>query len=1419
MKVHSRQSLFPVHTSPVTNSANSTSHLKLPSVVTTNINSGSFSLPGGLVGRHFKVISHLQSLLERYDIVCVQDVRAPSDNYLTTLQHIFTPHTVHLSATDTTRGGVITLIHSRIATRQDAGSGSSHAPFKVDRTPAVIHKGSSIKTTLTCCSTGKAFSIVNIYLHGSDSSLWLTEIESLTSYNHSNNTIFTGDFNFTEHPIDRSSNYLTNSKADATAFNMFVAQHQLQELHQKYHTFYRNNSNTNSVISSRLDRFYHNLDYATIAAFTPNCRLDTTSNYTLASYRHRYYNTIPSLTPNQYLHTFPNQDNGGTHITDHIPVGITFTSNLGHSNASSRFSSSIVNSPEFLATVTRLWTAPLPMDGPFPTLAALKKVFSAAHLEVRSTPHFKPDRDCLLWDAVRILHTANPSGKINRTAVIEEFPLHHTIHSLLPQDGDSAALLNFVNTEFATNAYDSATKATADKLATIGRSLPASKKTVSSIKDTDDTITNDPIKVNRILAKFWSDKWHHSPTQYTSKLFKIYNKRISCAPTAITEEFIHSIISHTNDSAVGPDDVPFEVYRAIADISAPVLLNCIRWIMDGNSPPDDFNAGLLYVLEKKPTNLAEDTRPLVVNNTDNRIISTCIRESITPSVDSILSPDQHGFRAGMSVDSNIEFFNEKFYSALDNEKFYDIMLVDFKKAFDSVSHEAIFALVKQIGLPEQHCKAIQSLFHKAHCYTTTDRSNPLRIDFHAGVKQGCPLSPTLFILLMDVLHDMITSTTKVHIRLYADDVAIGASNLIPHLPALKRCFKIFANATGLQLNISKSVFVATGGRSQLRAALDNIGWADMLIVGSTKYLGIPIGHAASLDDVFTPCHDKLVKRVSDYVRSGVKKNFSIPKRVQVWNTWLLPIYSFTSKFFLLPSDFLESANTITKSWLNKGNTIEGLQLSRPKHLLGITPALRDINIANLSALISKASPRATTCNMQTWSMRISTQRILACIYANRNFSLNIKPGTTSTKVYSLLINSPVRVASYRKYIDKKCAVMGLLPANTTHLLCNHARAPPWIPPYARFNIVSLTHNMMFTDARAHRSNLGCRFCPHLNDATPHVFGNCPAVLTAITTIYNQLKLSSPPTNYFSHLLCAEPNIAPHSTALRTLLANAIWRARTEAGQGKVNVCWSNWMVEDCLTRISKLNPNFFDSHYPNNSIHLRYKLTFKADIGSSAGTPLQKATARKVIATHLERLPTNTRYMFTDGSAKPNPGPAGAGVVINNTNNRDMHIHAYGAAIGRASNNTGEAVAIGMGIEICNMDNYKGDIYVYTDSRIIHNALRYNHNAGVENEWLIQALKRCVRMYQLNNNSCIHFRWIPGHSGIPLNEVADSLAGNGTKISKKNFIDFNLRDFITKYGFAHLIHFTNCVAPWANRINFTMKFTTNDFAEFSQHIR
>jgi len=296
-----------------------------------------------------------------------------------------------------------------------------------------------------------------------------------------------------------------------------------------------------------------------------------------------------------------------------------------------------------------------------------------------------------------------------------------------------------------------------------------------------------------------------------------------------------------------------------------------------------------------------------------------------------------------------------------------------------------------------------------------------------------------------------------------------------------------------------------------------------------------------------------------------------------------------------------------------------------------------------------------------------------------------------------------------------------------------------------------------------------------------------------------LSLTPPDTTGFlKHLLCADAHIPPHDTALRTMLTNSIWRARSEAGQGASKEAseWKNWIVDDCLTRVGNINPSFFDSHYTTNTIPPRYKITRKANLGSSSGTPEQKATARKVIATHLERLPANVRYIFTDGSAKPNPGPAGSGVVVVSTSDHTTHIHARAAALGHSTNNMGEIAAIGIGIELCVADNYNNDIYVYTDSRLTHNALRFNHSAGAENSHVIQHLRQCIRNYQNLYKAKIHINWIPGHSGIPLNDVADSLAGVGADVSNYYSSDFNLINVITTHGYKHLLTLTELAAPW-----------------------
>ena len=229
-----------------------------------------------------------------------------------------------------------------------------------------------------------------------------------------------------------------------------------------------------------------------------------------------------------------------------------------------------------------------------------------------------------------------------------------------------------------------------------------------------------------------------------------------------------------------------------------------------------------------------------------------------------------------------------------------------------------------------------------------------------------------------------------------------------------------------------------------------------------------------------------------------------------------------------------------------------------------------------------------------------------------------------------------------------------------------------------------------------------------------------------------------------------------------MLSHSIWRARCIAKKGdrRPHDSWVNWVVEDCTQRISTLSPSFFSTNFHNNTIPNRYKICYRPSLGSSKKKAAIADIAAHAVSTHLSSLPDNTLVAFTDGSAKPNPGPAGAGVIIvnknSNTNTNFAHIASYSAAIGRASNNTGELFAVGIVLEHCKITNHTGDIHIYTDSKISYGALNNGWRAGKANSAILYAVRKLS--HHIRHSCKIHYHWIPGHSGIDFNNTADALA-------------------------------------------------------------
>ena len=92
---------------------------------------------------------------------------------------------------------------------------------------------------------------------------------------------------------------------------------------------------------------------------------------------------------------------------------------------------------------------------------------------------------------------------------------------------------------------------------------------------------------------------------------------------------------------------------------------------------------------------------------------------------------------------NIKQFDNKFHSARRQKSDYDILFIDFKKAFDSLNHEFLIQMLHRIRVPISTINAIRYLLTDLTALTTFRGTPPAKIHLGKGVKQGCPLSPLL----------------------------------------------------------------------------------------------------------------------------------------------------------------------------------------------------------------------------------------------------------------------------------------------------------------------------------------------------------------------------------------------------------------------------------------------------------------------------------------------------------------------------------------------------------------------------------------------------------------------------------------------------------------------------------------------------
>ena len=168
--------------------------------------------------------------------------------------------------------------------------------------------------------------------------------------------------------------------------------------------------------------------------------------------------------------------------------------------------------------------------------------------------------------------------------------------------------------------------------------------------------------------------------------------------------------------------------------------------------PTQWTSSLIIPLPKKGnlqlmTNYRGISLMSIAAKTYNRVLLNRIREPI----DALLRKNQAGFRTGRSCIQQIHILRRIMDGAYSNNIPLFITFVDFKKAFDSIDREMMFAILLYYGIPEKIVKAIRVLYDNSTSRVYIDGTESEPFNITTGVLQGDVLAPFLFIIVIDYI--------------------------------------------------------------------------------------------------------------------------------------------------------------------------------------------------------------------------------------------------------------------------------------------------------------------------------------------------------------------------------------------------------------------------------------------------------------------------------------------------------------------------------------------------------------------------------------------------------------------------------------------------------------------------------------------
>ena len=352
--------------------------------------------------------------------------------------------------------------------------------------------------------------------------------------------------------------------------------------------------------------------------------------------------------------------------------------------------------------------------------------------------------------------------------------------------------------------------------------------------------------------------------------------------------------------APGLDGIRAELLLALDFYGESWLLRLMNACWESETTPKEWSDAYVVTIYKGKGDSSNPAcyRPISLLNTLYKVYASLLQQRLSTQYDDRLRNTQYGFRSNRGTDDPLFILRRaQDYSAKTGTPFH-LLFLDWKQAFDSIDHSAMLTALRRTGMHPKYLRVIQELYTEPRFCTKGHTGEEAWGRAHTGIRQGCPLSPYLFVIVLSVVfHDVDTrlrafgvpsntwSVGKPAYDLeYADDTLLFALSQ-KQLQEFLHYVQLEASMYGLELNYDKTELLSHPTHPIDLCFTDT---SPVKKVNVAKYLGSYISWEAPVHTAIN--HRKNLMHSAHMKLQAVwRSKLSVKARARVFNACILPV--------------------------------------------------------------------------------------------------------------------------------------------------------------------------------------------------------------------------------------------------------------------------------------------------------------------------------------------------------------------------------------------------------------------------------------------------------------------------------------------------------------------------------------------------